>query len=241
MLIFPAIDIMGGKCVRLSLGKFDDATTYGDPIEQCAAFAAQGAKWIHVVDLDGAREGRPMQHNLLRQLTQCSDAKIQFGGGVRQFAHVQALFDAGVSRVVLGSVAVQRPQEVREWTASFGVERLCCALDVRPVDDGKYEVVVRGWTAGSGMDLTAALEDFPPGSLKHVLVTDVSRDGVMTGPNVALMRSLAALRPDLEVQASGGVSSLEDLRTLRQTGAAAAVVGRALYEKRVALEEAFAL
>ncbi|MEQ1817728.1 MAG: 1-(5-phosphoribosyl)-5-[(5-phosphoribosylamino)methylideneamino] imidazole-4-carboxamide isomerase [Terricaulis sp.] len=240
MLILPAIDILGGKCVRLALGKFDDVTTYGDPLQQCAAFAAQGAQWIHVVDLDGAREGRPMQHNLLRQLTQCSAAKIQFGGGVRQFAHVQALFDAGVSRVVIGSVAAQRPQEVREWTASFGVERLCCALDVRPVDD-KFEVVVRGWTAGSGKDLTAALADFPPGSLKHVLVTDVSRDGVLTGPNVALMRSLAAARPDLEVQASGGVSSIEDLRALRETGAAAAVVGRALYENRVALEAAFAL
>jgi phosphoribosylformimino-5-aminoimidazole carboxamide ribotide isomerase len=240
VLILPAIDILGGKCVRLALGQFDDVTTYGDPMQQCTAFAAQGAQWIHVVDLDGAREGRPMQHNLLRQLTQCSTAKIQFGGGVRQFAHVQALFDAGVSRVVLGSVAVQRPQEVREWTASFGVERLCCALDVRPAD-GKYEVVVRGWTAGSGKDLTTALADFPPGSLKHVLVTDVSRDGVLAGPNVALMRSLATARPDLEVQASGGVSSIEDLRALRETGAAAVVVGRALYENRVVLEEAFAL
>lgn len=240
MLILPAIDIMGGKCVRLALGKFDDVTTYGDPMEQCAAFAAQGAEWIHVVDLDGAREGRPMQHNLLRQLTRCSKAKIQFGGGVRQFAHVQALFDAGVSRVVLGSVAVQRAQEVREWTASFGVERLCCALDVR-LADGKYEVVVRGWTAGSGIDLTAALAAFPSGSLKHVLVTDISRDGVLAGPNVALMRSLATARPDLEAQASGGVSSIEDLRALRETGAAAAVVGRALYENRLVLEEAFAL
>ncbi|MCX7357368.1 MAG: 1-(5-phosphoribosyl)-5-[(5-phosphoribosylamino)methylideneamino]imidazole-4-carboxamide isomerase [Alphaproteobacteria bacterium] len=240
MLILPAIDIMGGKCVRLALGKFEDVTTYGDPLEQCATFAAQGAEWIHVVDLDGAREGRPMQHNLLRQLTQCSSAKIQFGGGVRQFAHVQALFDAGVSRVVIGSAAVQRPQEVKEWTASFGVGRLCCALDVRPVNSA-YEVVVRGWTAGSGQDLNTALAAFPPGSLKHILVTDVSRDGVLTGPNIALMRSLAAARPDLAVQASGGVSSLEDLRALRGTGASGAIVGRALYENRLALEEAFAL
>ncbi len=240
MLILPAIDILGGRCVRLALGKFDDVTTYGDPMEQCAAFAAQGAQWIHVVDLDGAREGRPMQHNLLRRLTHCSTAKIQFGGGVRQFAHVQALFDAGVSRVVLGSVAVQRPQEVCEWTASFGVERLCVALDARPIGDN-YEVVVRGWTAGSGVDLTEALAAFPPGALKHILVTDVSRDGVLSGPNIALVRALAAARPDLSVQASGGVSSLADLRALLETGAAAAIVGRALYESRVALEDAFAL
>ena len=240
MLIYPAIDILGGKCVRLALGKFDDVTTYGDPAEQCVAFSEQGAQWIHIVDLDGAREGKPMQHNLLRRLTEGSKAKIQFGGGVRQFAHVQALFDAGVSRVVLGSAAVQRPAEVREWTASFGVERLCCALDVRP-SGGGYEVLVRGWTAGSGVDLRDALAAFPIGTLKHVLVTDVSRDGVLAGPNVALMRALAAERPDLEVQASGGVSSLQDLRILRETGASAAIVGRALYEKRLSLEDALAL
>lgn len=240
MLIYPAIDILGGRCVRLALGKFDDVTTYGDPAEQCTAFALQGAKWIHVVDLDGAREGKPMQHHLLRQLTQCSDAKIQFGGGVRQFAHVQALFDAGVSRVVVGSAAVQRPPEVREWTSSFGVERICCALDVRPVN-GVYEVVVRGWTAAGGVDLSSALAQFAPSTLKHVLVTDVSRDGVLGGPNFALMRALAAERPDLQFQASGGVSSLDDLRTLRETGASGAIVGRALYEKRLALEDAFAL
>lgn len=240
MLILPAIDILGGKCVRLALGKFDDATTYGNPEEQCAAFAAQGAEWIHVVDLDGAREGRPMQHNLLRRLTRQTGVKIQFGGGVRQFAHVQALIDAGVSRVVIGSAAVQRAGEVRQWIASFGAERICCAFDVRPAGE-TFDVVVKGWTASGGADLTTALSAFPPGTLKHVLATDVSRDGVLTGPNVGLMRTLAASRPDLAIQASGGVSSLDDLKVLRATGVAGAIVGRALYERRVALEDALAL
>lgn len=240
MLILPAIDIMGGKCVRLSLGKFDDVTTYGDPAEQCAAFADQGAEWIHVVDLDGAREGKPMQHNLLRQLTRNSKAKIQFGGGVRQFAHVQALIDAGVSRVVIGSVAAQRPSEVREWLTSFGRERICCALDVRP-SGGTFDVVVKGWTSSAGADLAAVLSHYPRDLLLHILVTDVSRDGVLAGPNVALMRTLTADRPDLAIQASGGVSSLEDLRALRATGVAGAIVGRALYERRLALEDALAL
>lgn len=240
MLILPAIDIMGGKCVRLSLGKFDDVTTYGDPAEQCAAFAEQGAEWIHIVDLDGAREGKPMQHNLLRHLTKNAKAKIQFGGGVRQFAHVQALIDAGVSRVVIGSVAAQRPDEVREWLSSFGAERICCALDIRPA--GKtFDVVVKGWTASSGADLPAVLAKYQPGLLRHILVTDVSRDGVLAGPNVALMRTLTADRPDLQIQASGGVSSLDDLRALRATGVAGAIVGRALYERRLALEDALAL
>lgn len=240
MLILPAIDIMDGKCVRLSLGKFDDVTTYGDPAEQCAAFAEQGAEWIHIVDLDGAREGKPMQHNLLRQLTKNGKAKIQFGGGIRQFAHVQALIDAGVSRVVIGSAAAQRPDEVREWLTSFGPERICCALDVRPA--GKvFDVVVKGWTASSGADLATILGKYPRELLKHILVTDVSRDGVLGGPNVALMRALTTDRPDLAIQASGGVSSLDDLRALRATGVAGAIVGRALYERRLALEDALAL
>ena len=240
MLIMPAIDIMGGKCVRLARGNFADATTYGEPVEQCAAFADQGAQWIHVVDLDGAREGKPMQHNLVRRLTRNARARIQFGGGVRQFGHVQALIDAGVSRIVVGSAAVQRAQEVREWIASFGVERICCALDVRPQGE-VFDVVVRGWTASAGVGLDAALDGYPPGALKHVLVTDASRDGVLSGPNVALMKSLAGQRPDLAVQASGGVSSLDDLKALRGAGAAAAIIGRALYERRIALEEALAL
>lgn len=240
MLILPAIDIMGGKCVRLARGKFDDVTTYGDPEEQCAAFAERGAQWIHVVDLDGAREGRPMQHNLLRRLTQSSRAKIQFGGGVRQSAHVQALMDAGVSRVVVGSAALHRTDEVRDWIASFGVERICCAFDVRPVGE-TFDVVVKGWTASGGADLNVALAAYPVGALKHILVTDVSRDGVLSGPNAELMRALVAERADLAVQASGGVSSLEDLKALRATGAAAAIVGRALYERRIVLEDALAL
>ncbi|MBS0385645.1 MAG: 1-(5-phosphoribosyl)-5-[(5-phosphoribosylamino)methylideneamino] imidazole-4-carboxamide isomerase [Proteobacteria bacterium] len=239
MLILPAIDIMGGKCVRLALGKFDDVTTYGDPVEQGEAFAAQGAEWIHIVDLDGAREGRPMQRDLLRQLTR-TRAKVQFGGGVRRFAHVQALIDAGVSRVVVGSAALQRPDEVREWIASLGVERICCAFDVRPLGD-TFDVMVAGWTTSGGADLINSLAQYPEGALKHILVTDVTRDGVLSGPNFALLRMLRAVRPDLAIQASGGVSGLEDLRALRETGVAGAIVGRALYDRRVALEDALAL
>ena len=239
MLILPAIDIMGGKCVRLALGKFDAATSYGDPVEQSEAFAARGAEWIHIVDLDGAREGRPVQHGLLRQLTR-TRAKVQFGGGVRQLAHVQALIDEGVSRVVVGSAALQRPEEVRDWIAWFGVERICCAFDARPSGDS-FDVAVTGWTASGGVDLTTAMAQYPPGALKHILVTDVSRDGVLTGPNFPLMRMLRGARPDLAIQASGGVSGLDDLRALRETGVAGAIVGRALYERRLALEDALAL
>lgn len=240
MLILPAIDMLDGKCVRLARGDFDDATTYGDPLEQFAAFETIGAEWVHTVDLDGARAGKPVQHATLRRLAKNTRVKIQCGGGVRQWAHVQSLLDAGVARVVIGSAAATRPEEVREWIASFGPDRICCAFDARPTGDD-FEVVIKGWAESGGLSLTQALELYPPGTLKHVLVTDVSRDGVLIGPNVALMRKLAQSRSDLAVQASGGVSSLSDLAALRETGAAAAIVGRALYEKKFKLEDALAL
>jgi phosphoribosylformimino-5-aminoimidazole carboxamide ribotide isomerase len=240
MLIYPAIDMMGGSCVRLALGKFEDATTYGDPAAQLAAFAEKGAAWVHIVDLDGARAGRPLQHAAVRELARRAEVNIQCGGGVRSREDVEALLDAGVARVVVGSAALKRKHEVREWIGAFGVEHVCCAFDVRP-QGGDFEVVVNGWTEGGGATLNAVLDAYPAGTLKHVLVTDISRDGVLSGPNAALMSMLTAARPELCVQASGGVSSLQDLKDLQKTGAAAAIVGRALYENRFSLEDALAL
>jgi len=155
-------------------------------------------------------------------------------------AHVEALLDGGAARVVVGSVAAREPKTVREWIEAFGPERICVALDVRMSGAG-VEVATDGWAAGSGRSLSEVLAAFPPGSVLHALVTDISRDGALTGPNVALMRQLRVERPDLHVQASGGVASLDDLRAVRDAGAAAAIVGRALYDKRFTLEDALAL
>lgn len=239
MLIIPAIDLQNGKCVRLAQGRFEDVTQYGDPLPQLAVFAGAGARWVHVVDLDGARLGQPAQHDAIGRLAANGAVLIQSGGGVRERAHVEALLSAGVARVVIGSAAIRRPDDVAAWIADFGLARICCAFDVREVDDG-FEVVIDGWTRDGGVSLERALDFYPPGALRHILVTDISRDGVLTGPNVALMHTLARLRPDLKVQASGGVATLDDLAQLRTTGAAAAIVGRALYEKRFSLEAALA-
>jgi phosphoribosylformimino-5-aminoimidazole carboxamide ribotide isomerase len=240
MLIYPAIDLQDGVCVRLAQGRFDDATRYGDPSAQLKAFAEAGAQWVHIVDLDGAKQGAPAQYELIGELARSADVRIQSGGGVREREHVQALLDAGVARVVIGSAAVKRPQDVRAWIEAFGIERMCCAFDVKQRDDGAFEVVVGGWTTGGGATIEQALALYPPGALKHILVTDVSRDGILAGPNVELMETIIAARPDLDVQASGGVASLDDLATLRRTNAAGAIVGRALYERRFTLEDALA-
>lgn len=239
MLIYPAIDIRGGRCVRLARGEFDAETRYGDPVEQACRFAESGASWLHVVDLDGARDGACRQSELIGVIVEASRIKVQCGGGVRSADDVAALLDLGVARVVVGSVAATRPDEVATWLESFGAERICAAFDVRPVE-GRYIVATQGWRESSGVTLDAAVEKLARGALRHALVTDVSRDGMLSGPNTALYEYLAGKFTALDVQASGGVGTLADLAGLRAAGAAGAIVGRALYESRFTLEDALA-
>jgi phosphoribosylformimino-5-aminoimidazole carboxamide ribotide isomerase len=238
MLIYPAIDLKGGVCVRLLHGRFDQVTAYDeDPFARLKAFEAAGASWVHIVDLDGARDGRPVQHELIGRLAASTPVRIQTGGGVRERRDVEALLEAGASRVVIGSAAVRRPKVVREWIEALGPEKICVAMDARP-DAGGFRIVADGWASDTPFSLQAALDLYPQGSLKHVLVTDVSRDGAMAGPNLELIEWLAAERPDLDVQASGGVRDLADIRALGPSGAAGVIVGKAIYEGRIVLEEA---
>lgn len=240
MLILPAIDLKQGACVRLTQGRFDAVTEYGDPFARIRNFSDAGSTWVHIVDLDGARAREPVQHDLIARLVAETQLRVQSGGGVRTREHVATLLNAGVARVVVGSIAARDPESVRNWVTEFGAERICAAMDVRAAGDD-WEVAVDGWEVGAGLRLTDALAQFPPGSLAHILVTDISRDGALTGPNVSLMKAIRDARPDLALQASGGVSRLEDLAALREAGASAAIVGRALYESRFTLEAALAL
>lgn len=238
MLIIPAIDLMDGRCVRLLHGDFDRATRYGDPIGQLAEFERAGAGWAHIVDLDGAKSGARRQPELIARLAASSRMQIQCGGGVRTRGDLTALFDAGVARVVVGSAAVTASAEVNRWIEEFGAEKICCAFDVRADAGGVWRVATDGWAKDAGLSLDSALTAYPEGGLKHVLVTDISRDGALTGPNVALLKSVIEKRPDLRVQASGGVSSLDDLNALAAAGADAVIIGRALYERKFTLEAA---
>lgn len=240
MLIIPAIDLREGACVRLLQGRFDAVTDYGDPFAQLRAFADAGAEWVHVVDLDGARLGRPAQYELVARMARETNLKVQCGGGVRSRENVETLLEGGVARVVVGSVAVRDPDVVGAWIADFGSDCICAAFDVRAAGEG-WEVAADGWVSGSGVSLENVLACYPSGGLRHILVTDISRDGALSGPNADLMRWVCGARPDLALQASGGVSRLEDLGVLREAGASAAIVGRALYEKRFTLEDALAL
>lgn len=239
MILYPAIDLMDGAVVRLEKGRFDQATRYdSDPRTALARFEEAGADWVHIVDLDGARTGRPQQHDIIAGLAKDTPLKIQAAGGVRRREDVARLQDAGAARVVVGSMCVKEPRRVGEWLEAYGADAITAALDIRLDSDNAPIVSVNGWTQDSGVDLWFALKAFPKGVLKHCLVTDVNRDGAMQGPNLALIQQFVEERPDLDLQASGGVRDIADIKALRDLGAAGAVVGKALYENRVELPEA---
>ncbi len=240
MIVYPAIDLKDGVCVRLMHGRFDQATQYDErPAARLAAFAAAGATWVHVVDLDGAEAGQARQHALIGELARAVDVRIQSGGGVRSRADVEALLRAGVSRVVVGSLAVTASETVADWLATFGPERITLAIDVK-AEGERYIPALKGWTEAADVDLWTALDRYPPGTVRHLLVTDVGRDGALTGPNLDLLAQIVRRRSDLQVQASGGVASLDDLAAARALGCAGAIVGRALYEGRFTVEQALA-
>lgn len=236
MILYPAMDLMGGRIVRLRQGRFDEATTYcSEPADALRSFAEAGAEWAHVVDLDGARTGAATQHNLIAGLARSSPLKLQFGGGFRCRDQVARSLDSGVSRVVVGSLAVKQPELVGAWIEEFGADRITLSLDVKMSATSPL-VVVSGWTEDSGVSLWKVAARFP--QARHLLLTDVSRDGMLEGPNFQLLHEAVERLPNLAVQASGGISSLADLERLQTAGA---IVGKALWEGRFRLQEALGL
>ena len=241
MIIYPAIDLRGGRVVRLTEGRFDQEKSYGDdPLAVAKDFAAAGATWLHVVDLDGAKDPAKRQTALVEQLARGSGLRVQTGGGIRDEVQVAALLASGAQRVIVGSLAAKQPELVRGWLKKFGAEKIILSPDVRLDADGTPRVAAAGWQESTGLALDDFLNGFLAAGLVHILCTDINRDGKLTGPNTALYAQLVRKFPSLQIQASGGVSSLDDLRALQTTGAAGAIVGRALYEKKFTLREAFA-
>ena len=238
MLIIPSIDLRGGRCVRLRQGDFATQWTYAiDPVALAERYYALGARWLHVVDLDGAKDGRTVNAPIVGALAHHPALCLQVGGGVRAPAVIESLLSAGVARVVVGTAAVQRPQEVALWIKAFGADRICLAFDVRLGAAGKPQVRTDGWTQNSAVALDQAIEQFPRGLVKHVLCTDIDRDGTLRGPNARLYRECLAQFPEFQWQASGGIRHSHDLTALKRIGLAAAVSGTALLEERISKQE----
>jgi phosphoribosylformimino-5-aminoimidazole carboxamide ribotide isomerase len=239
MKVIPAIDIKDGCCVRLFKGQFDEVTEYPvQPAELATRYSDLGARWIHCVDLDGARTGRSGNLDLVIETASAVSCGLQAGGGVRDADTIARFLDVGVDRVVVGSVAVERPEEAIRWLQEVGKERIVLALDVQmDGSEGTPMLVARGWTAGSDTSLWDALDRFVRAGLRHVLCTDVSRDGAMTGPAVDLYAECVRRYPGVAFQASGGVKDTADLHALVDTGVSAAIVGRALLDGRISDED----
>jgi phosphoribosylformimino-5-aminoimidazole carboxamide ribotide isomerase len=238
VLLIPAIDLRNGRCVRLLKGDFAAETRYEfEPHELLQRYRGIGATWLHVVDLDGARDGTLANRSILVSLASQSAVKIQVGGGVRSAAVIDDLLRNGVSRVVIGSLAVEQPRVVIGWLNQFGPARLCLAFDIRNDESGVPRVRTRGWTQGGHLSLWEALEPFLEHGLQHVLCTDIERDGALTGPSLELYRQARERHPQIAWQASGGVRDAADLAALAQLGMAAAVSGKALLEERMTSEE----
>ena len=235
MILYPAIDLIDGKCVRLYKGDFDQKTTYNvSPFDVLETYKSEGAEWVHIVDLDGAKDSANRQSNLMREISQKCGLKIQTGGGVRSAEHVRVLFDLGVSRIVIGSMAVQKIDETKAILNEFGADKICIAMDVLPQENDFY-VAVHGWQEGSDVLLEDLIKNYQHIGLKHVLCTDISKDGTMTGCNFDLYETLNKKFPDIEFQASGGVHALSDLKKLNTGGV---IVGKALYENVFTIKQA---
>lgn len=237
--VIPAIDLRGGCVVRLKQGDYAQETRYDrTPGELAARYLQAGAQWLHMVDLDGARSGDLENLTAIESIA-VSGLRVQSGGGVRSEADVRRLFDAGVSRVVVGSVAMREPERVGEWLGVFGPERLTIALDTR-WHEGRWALPSAGWTSLEAERLDDLAPWYAAHGARHLLCTDIDRDGMLSGFNLELYRHLNTLAPALAVQASGGVRSVADMVAARDAGAAAVILGRALLEGRFTLEEALA-
>jgi len=237
-MIIPALDLSGGQVVRLKQGDFAQKTVFEiDPVKRILDAENQGAKLIHIVDLDGAKDPAMRQSELIAKIVDSTNAEIQTGGGLRTEDDISNLLKLGVSRVVVGSVAVKNPQLVQQWISKFGAEHFTLALDVRIQNNVPY-VATHGWLETSDTTIYDLLDLFIKCDINHVLVTDISKDGMMQGANNSLYKDLSSKYQDLDIIASGGISSLEDIANVARAGAKSVVLGRSLLEGKFTVKEA---
>ena len=240
-MIIPAIDLIDGHVVRLYQGDYKQKTQYElDPVDVVHDYADQGATWLHIVDLTGAKDTNKRQLELMKAMVDTKRMQFQAGGGIRSEEEVAQLLETGVSRVVIGSLAVKQPELVKSWVEKYGPERIVLALDINISESGEKLIATHGWQENSGVALEGLLEDFATVGAKHVLCTDISRDGTLQGANTELYQEMAARFPNVSWQASGGIGSINDIEALKPTNVGGVILGRALLEGKFTVKEAIA-
>ena len=233
MILLPAIDLYEGKVVRLTRGDYGNMTVYrDDPAAQAAEFQAAGAAWLHTVDLEGARDGGTPNFEVIRQICRSTGLKVEIGGGIRSEEAVKNMLSLGVKRVIIGTKAVEEPEFLKDMVEKFGADAIAAGVDAK---DGM--VAIQGWEQVSTVTATDLCLKMKEYGVKHIIYTDISRDGMLSGPNIPATKKLTE-ETGLDIIASGGVSCMEDLQALYDAGISGAIMGKALYEKRVDLEEA---
>ena len=234
--LIPAIDIIGGQCVRLTKGDYNQKTVYGeDPVSIAKDFEEMGFRRLHVVDLDGAKSKHIVNDEVLHRITSATHLTVDFGGGIKTDEDIQKAFDAGAAMVTVGSIAVTCPELCERWIKEYGAEKIILGADVR---NGK--ISINGWKEDSAEDLIPFLRKYVEMGIKNVLCTEISKDGTLGGPAIELYKSVMDVFPELHLIASGGVSSNEDIYRLEEAGIPAVVFGKAMYEGKIDVEKLLA-
>lgn len=238
MEVIPAIDLLGGKVVRLYQGDFNQVTEYPDPpVAVAARYGKAGVKSLHIVDLDGARTGHFEHLNVITEITSTIGLAVQVGGGIREISQARAIIAAGAERVVVGSTAAKDPDTVISWLGELGPDAIVVGVDVSIEDGGDPIVKTHGWTESSGLTLWSLMDRYMNAGARNFLCTDIAKDGTLEGPNMELYRECSARYPKARVIASGGISSAAELPILAATGVSSVVTGKALLDGKLTLEE----
>lgn len=233
MRIIPAIDIIDGKCVRLTQGDYGQKKIYNDsPLEVARSFEGAGLKYLHLVDLDGAKAGKVTNWKVVESITANTSLAVDFGGGVKTGDELSNLFNAGIKQVNLGSIAVKNPGLVNDWIQNYGSEKIILSADVK-----NEMIAISGWQEDATITLNDFLNDYLLRGISYVTCTDISTDGMLTGPNIGLYKKIRSNFPSIHIIASGGVSGLADLHELKDAGVAGVIIGKAIYEGRITLKE----
>lgn len=231
--IIPAIDIIDGQCVRLTQGDYNQKTTYSsDPVEVARSYERIGIRRLHVVDLDGAKAAEPRNLDVLRRIATVTGLDVQYGGGIKSAEALQAVLDAGANRAICGSIAITQPEVFESWLTAYGPEHIILGADTKA---GK--VAINGWLDSSEVDVQTIITRFAAAGLTQVICTDISRDGMLTGPNFDLYEELQNRFPAIDITVSGGISQMADIRRLNDMNLRSVIVGKAIYEGRITLEE----
>lgn len=232
MEIIPAIDIIDGKCVRLTKGDFATKKEYSEnPVAIAQNFKDHGVRHIHIVDLDGAKRGRPKNLDVLKRIKTSTDLFIDFGGGIKTLKNVKKAFNNGADQITAGSIAVKKPRRVGKWLQKYG-DKIILGADIQ---DGR--IAVNGWQKVTDKNIYSFIDSYLDSGIKTIICTDISKDGMLSGPALDLYSKLVKKYPDLKIIASGGVSSMTDLEKLNKTGVFGAIVGKAIYEGRITLDQ----